>query len=142
MARARSRWIQPSRFRPGARAPEWLRALWPAATQPDAALPVSELSPFLENFLIDAGPCWSQGGRHRLPSGPWVEGEVTLEATAMTAAGQAVLLIERLGEAFEAKGATPQNPRENVPAHQRLNAEMQKKAILLHCVAEDLTGSL
>src|SRR5256885_1974822 len=86
--------------------PEWLRSLCPRVTAPDAPLPADQASPFLENFLVDAGDCWTAGGEGRTRSGPWVEQatdgtELTLEATALTAGGQAILLLERMGEVFE-----------------------------------------
>jgi hypothetical protein len=128
-------------------APTWLRQLSPASARPGDALPTGELSPVLENFLIDAEACWADGGARRIQSGPWVEttasgSELMLEATAMTAEGQPVLLLERLGDAYQVKQAVLQRARENVLSYQRLNSEMQKKEILLHCVAEDLTASL
>ena len=128
-------------------APGWLAALWPALAKSDGALPVADASPFLENFLIDAEECWRKGGAERAKSGPWIEqdgsgAEVELEATAMTANGQSILLLERLGEAFEAKKSVLQRARETVIAHQRLNSEIQKKEILLHCVADEMTAAL
>ena len=127
--------------------PAWLAALWPALENDEHLLPLAEASPFLENFLIDAEECWKKNGTDRAKSGPWIEQnddgvEVQLEATAMTAAGQPILLIERLGEAFEAKKTVLQRARETVIAHQRLNSEIQKKEILLHCVADDMTAAL
>ena len=120
--------------------PDWLARLWPGGELP----PVGE-APFLENFLIDAEGCWSAGGR--LESGPWVErdpagGEVHVEATALTAGGRACLLIERLGEAFESRVSILQKARETVIALQRLDTEIQKKEILVHCLAEDLSAGL
>jgi signal transduction histidine kinase len=128
-------------------APAWLVALWPALEKAEHHLPVGDASPFLENFLIDARECWEKGGAERAKSGPWIEqdgngAEVQLEATAMTAGGQPILLLERLGEAFEAKRTILQRARETVIAHQRLNSEIQKKEILLHCVADDMTAAL
>jgi signal transduction histidine kinase len=127
--------------------PVWLAALWPAIENNDHLLPLADASPFLENFLIDAEECWEKGGADRAKSGPWIEQnengvEVQLEATAMIAAGQPILLIERLGEAFEAKKTVLQRARETVIAYQRLNSEIQKKEILLHCVADDMTAAL
>ena len=125
--------------------PDWLRSIWPTLTTPDATLPGS--SPFLENFLIDARECWSAGGEKRVRSGPWVERtaagtEVSLEATALNAGGQAILLLERLGEVFEAKKSMLQKARETVIAYQRLNTEMQKKEILLNCISEEMNAAL
>jgi signal transduction histidine kinase len=123
--------------------PNWLRAIWPNVDSAGAELNASELSPFLDNFLVDAEECWRAGGDQRARSGPWVEQEgVQLEATALTVDGQSLLLVERLGEAFEAKKAMLQTARENVIAYQRLNSETQKKEILLHCVAEEMSGAL
>lgn len=129
------------------KAPGWLRELWPALEAPEADLPVADASPFFENFLIDAGECWRAGGDQRARSGPWIEqkasGEqVQLDATALAAGGQPMLLIERLGADFEAKKDVLQKARETVIAHQRLNSEIQKKEILLHCVADEMTAAL
>ncbi|HEV2841362.1 MAG TPA: HAMP domain-containing sensor histidine kinase [Chthoniobacterales bacterium] len=125
--------------------PDWLRSIWPTMTAPDATLPGN--SPFLENFLVDARECWAEGGEKRVRSGPWIEQtgdgtELSLEATALTAGGQAILLLERLGEVFEAKKSMLQKARETVIAYQRLNSEMQKKEILLNCISEEMNAAL
>ena len=127
------------------RPPEWLRDLWPQLAAPDAEL-IPEEDAFLQNFLIDAEACWNEGNR-RLRSGPWSEQTaegtpLQLEATALTADGRSLLLIERLGEEFAAKKNVLQKARETVIAYQQLNSEMQKKEIVLHCVAEDMTLAL
>ena len=121
--------------------------VWPAVASPGARLQPAEASPFLENFLFDAGECWEAGGSRRAESGPWVErdvhgAEVQLEATALTAGGRAMLLVELLGESYETKQSVLQKARETAIAYQRLNAEIQKKEILLHCLAEDLSAAL
>ena len=125
--------------------PDWVCSIWPTVTTPDATLPGS--SAFLENFLVDARECWIAGGEKRARSGAWVEqtadgGEVSLEATALTIGGQAILLLEKLGEVFEAKKSMLQKARETVIAYQRLNSEMQKKEILLHCISEEMNAAL
>lgn len=106
-------------------APEWLRRLWPAVGLPGAEFPAG-ISPFLENFLIDAKECWRVGGVQRINSGPWVEAdsqgvEVSLEATALNAGGRALLLLEQLGEEFEASKSVLQKARETLIAYQRLS---------------------
>jgi len=125
--------------------PDWVRSIWPGVTTPDATLP--DTSPFLENFLIDARECWNAGGDKRARSGAWTERttdgtELSLEATALTAGGRQILLIERLGEVFEAKKSMLQKARETVIAYQRLNSEMQKKEILLNCISEEMNAAL
>ena len=129
------------------KSPAWLRKLWPALKAADAELPVAEASPFFENFLIDAEECWTAGGEKRVHSGPWIEEmsggqSVELEASALTAGGQSLLLLKRLGAEFAAKKDVLQKARETVIAHQRLNSEIQKKEILLHCVADEMTAAL
>jgi signal transduction histidine kinase len=138
---------QPDAIRLHGKPPDWLRSIWPSLNAPDARLPVDQASPFLENFLVDAGDCWTAGGETRARSGPWIEQtadgtEVTLEATALSADGQAILLLERLGEVFEAKKSMLQKARETNIAYQRLNSEMQKKEILLSCIAEEMNSAL
>lgn len=127
--------------------PLWLRELWSSLTSEGDALPVADASPFLENFLIDAEDCWKQGDATRARSGPWIEqsankGEVSLEATALTIDGRGALLLERLSDAFEVKKSMLQKARETVIAYQRLNAETQKKEILLSCIAEEMNSAL
>ena len=126
--------------------PPWLRQLWPNLTSA-GELPLAEASPFLENFLITADGCLSHGGSTPSNSAPWIEQtpdgpEVSLEATALTVEGRAALLVERLGEIFEAKKSMLQKARENVIAYQRLNAETQKKEILTRYIAAKMTAAL
>jgi signal transduction histidine kinase len=128
-------------------APTWIQSIWPDLKTAGALLPLEKASPFLENFLVDASACWDKGGEARARSGPWIEQsadgtEITLEALALNAGGQAVLLLERLGEAFEAKKSMLQKARETVIAYQRLNSEMQKKEILLSCIADEMNAAL
>ena len=122
--------------------PEWLTQLWPGG-----ALPAGDASPFLENFMTDARECWSAGGDRRAESGPWIErdpanNEVPLRAIALTAGGRACLLIERLGEAYKASVSMLQMARDNVIMLHRLDGEIQKKEILVHCLAENLSAAL
>ena len=129
------------------KSPDWLNSIWPVLNAADALLPIEQASPFLENFLIDAGECWSASTEKRLRSGPWIERatdgtELTLEAIALNAEGQSILLLERLGEVFEAKKSMLQKARETVIAYQRLNSEMQKKEILLNCISEEMNAAL
>src|SRR5947207_409349 len=74
-------------LRAAAGPPAWLKELWPKVASGEDSL--GSVSPFLENFLIDADECWRTGGEKRTGSGPWVEQDahgqqVELEATALT----------------------------------------------------------
>ncbi len=91
--------------------------------------------------------CWAEGGDKRVRSGAWAEQaadgtDLSLEATALIAGGQEILLLEKLGDVFEAKKSVLQKARETVIAYQRLNSEMQKKEILLHCISEEMNAAL
>ncbi len=127
--------------------PGWLLALWPGLEAAGAQLPVEKASPFLENFLVDAEAHWKRGGHESLRSGPWIEQtpdgeERTLEATALSAGGQSLLLLESMGRAFEEKKSMLQKARDTVIAYQRLESEMQKKEILLSTIAEGMNATL
>ena len=137
----------PGQLRLEGTAPEWIQSIWPGLKTPGALLPLEKASPFLENFLVDASACWDKGGEARACSGPWIEqnargAEITLEAIALNAGAQAILLLERTGEAFEARKSMLQKARETAIAYQRLNSEMQKKEILLSCIAEEMNSAL
>ena len=111
----------------------------------EGELPISDVSPFLENFLIDAEECWRAGGEQRRRLGPWVEQGQTAQQRAVGSDcadrdGQPLLLIKRLGDDFEAKKMMLQKARETLIAYQRLNSEIQKKEILLHCVADEMSA--
>jgi len=128
-------------------APEWLCELWPCVNGPPGVVRLDECSPFLQNFLIDADVCWCQGGDHQARSGPWLEtggpgAGVHLEATALSSAGESLLLIQRLGTEFLGWHRQIQTAREKVVDQQRFQLEMQKKELLLHYLAEDLSAGL
>jgi hypothetical protein len=103
-------------------APDWLGRVWPTLASSSDAF--AEASPFLANFLTDAAACWT-AGTGRVRSGPWVEydrhgTEINLEATALTGGGRALLVIELLGEHFEATRSILQKARETMLSYQRL----------------------
>jgi hypothetical protein len=114
------------------RAPEWLSALWPQLADADGVLH-PETSPFLENFLVDAAACWQPEGGRRVSSGPWVEPDARgyehhLQATALLAAGRAILLIEEMGTAYEERTSILQKAHETALAYEQLQREEQALA--------------
>jgi PAS domain S-box-containing protein len=79
--------------------PDWFNAIYPDIPIGNKSLDPSELSPFLENFLIDATTFWNAHDQGQLASGPWVEvnalnQEHYLEATAVATKGPKILLVE------------------------------------------------
>lgn len=127
--------------------PPWLASLWPQVLMDKGFLVAAEFSPFLDNFLVDAVAYWKIGQGPGPASGTWIERndlgqEVALEARALNFNGQPVLLIEELGQRHRDRAATLQLAREAALAHERLNQEVQKKQILVHCVVNDLASQL
>lgn len=106
-------------------APKWLQELWPDLGPAGTEFPI-EVSPFLANFLVDATECWRANLDRQVRSGPWVEFdpkgvEYRLDATAIRASGCSMLLLERLGDDFEAFRAVLQRARETLIAYQSLS---------------------
>ena len=62
--------------------PAWLTTFWPGLGAGDEPLDAS-ISPFLENFLIDAEECWRAGGEQRACSGPGLNRTVQGELRAV-----------------------------------------------------------
>lgn len=129
------------------RPPQWLAQLWPSVARSGVMESVLEISPYLDNFMVDATAHWSSGKEGRARSGPWVEQDpdgnpVNLEATALTVGGASILLLEDLGESYEERRAMLQIAREKMLAYERLNSEIQRKEVLLHCIIHDMCSPL
>ncbi len=127
--------------------PAWFSWFYAEAAVIPANVRFDLTSPFLENFLIDAEQFWSAAQPGRLKSGSWEEkgpsgGEDHLEASALLLSGRKILLIELLGIAHEERRRLLQIAREKALLQHQFAKEIQKKEILLHCVAHDLVGLL
>jgi signal transduction histidine kinase/DNA-binding NarL/FixJ family response regulator len=108
---------------------------------------LAERIPFLESFLPDAEDCWNSGTDGRVESGSWIERapdgrEVALEASAFRLAEKRILLIRNPQRQFAEESGLLQKARESVLVHERLQREIQKKEIVLHCVIHDLSQPL
>lgn len=127
-------------------APEWLSRLLGTRPQPGQVVPLSEHSPFLEHFLDDARAHWDGTAEDHLRSGPFVQtlgaAELPLEAIALHADGQRLLLVQRLEEGFEERRHVLQAARSSQLEHEGLRREIQKKDLLLHCIVHDLNAPL
>jgi len=134
-------------FQLAAAPPAWLTTLWPQVTVENGFHSAMELSPFLDNFLIDASAFWETGSGKGPSSGTWIErnsvGHSTaLEATAFKFEDRSILLIEDLGRRHQERTATLQVARETALAYERLNQEIQKRQVLVHCVVNDMAAQL
>ena len=127
--------------------PEWCANIWDAVPSGGQPIRLSDKSPFLENFLVDAEEFWRALSPGSVNSGNWIErgaddGEIPLEASARTLDGKRILLLQNLSETFEQQQKWFQTARDSVLEHEKLLKEIQKKEILLHCIVHDLTQPL
>lgn len=105
-------------------------------------------SPFLENFLVDAGEFWKRATPGRLLSGPWSETTRAgrtweLEAAAVWLSnGRQLLVIQHVREEYTERVAVLQKARTAGLEYDRLQREVQEKEVLLHCVVHDLKAPL
>jgi len=107
-------------------APDWFKKFCPEASpESEAGNRLDTAGAFLEHFLAEAGTFWSNRESGRLRSGVWEETgpdgtSLELEASAVCFEGRNLLLIERLGIAFEEKRSLLQKGRDLRLAHHRL----------------------
>ncbi|MBX7221857.1 MAG: HAMP domain-containing histidine kinase [Blastocatellia bacterium] len=122
--------------------PDWFCRFYPGMVTGDTVKP-GESMQFLANFLVDAKDFWSGHESGQLKSGIWTEqpngtSELHLEATAVSLGSRKLLLIEFPKLAYEEKQKIIQKGRETVLDQHRYLREVQKKEILLYCLANDL----
>jgi signal transduction histidine kinase len=126
---------------------EWYREI---VCEKAAAEPTVQLAgrfPFLENFLVDAEEFWNSQSTGRAESGTWIEKaesgrELALEACALWLAGKRILFIQNPQQQYDERHRTLQTARDSLLEHERLQREIQKKEILLHCIIHDLSQPL
>src|SRR5271170_1731057 len=127
--------------------PEWLKELWELPERTDGEIAVAEKSAFLENFLYEADAYWNSNGKGPFQSETWVEkspagGEVPLEAIALRLDAKRVLALHSPEPQFQERVKLLQTARDSLLEHERLQREIQKKEILLHCIIHDLSQPL
>ncbi|MBK9259093.1 MAG: HAMP domain-containing histidine kinase [Polyangiaceae bacterium] len=127
--------------------PEWFRRLNLAMPRPSAPIRVECLFPFLEVFLPEAEKVWQEGGSRRADSDLWCETtadgeELPLEATAICAGPQRLLVITRRDELFRERRLLLQRARELRFTYDALSREIEQKDILMHCIVHDLASPL
>jgi signal transduction histidine kinase/DNA-binding NarL/FixJ family response regulator/HPt (histidine-containing phosphotransfer) domain-containing protein len=132
-------------------APDWFHWIWGEPGGEKKTLRLGDKSPFLENFLVAAHTFWSSRKKGALTSGLWVETlrdeigmpyEISLQATALQIGEQRVLSIKDQAETAAEETRILQTARDAQLLHERLQKEIQKKEILLHCIIHDLSQPL
>jgi len=128
-------------------APAWLMELWEIPQDSRAELPVARKSPFLESFLFEADAFWNSNTKGLRQSEIWVEKspsgtEIPLEAIALQWEGKRFLALHSPGPQFRERVQLLQTARNSLLDHEKLQREIQKKEILLHCIIHDLSQPL
>ncbi|MGB9467932.1 MAG: response regulator [Candidatus Acidiferrum sp.] len=127
-------------------APAWLNELWELPTH-NSEIAIAEKSPFLENFLFEADAFWDSNRKGVCQSETWVEKspagrEIPLEAIALQSEGRRYLALHSAEPQFQERVQLLQTARNSLLDHERLQREIQKKEILLHCIIHDLSQPL
>lgn len=122
--------------------PEWLTALLPPDTDPQAFQP-GQAFLFLDNFLVDARRFWRLQGAGMLKAGLWNESQEPgpgqwLDAFAVCLPGRDVLVLAQRESHHQEKRELLQKARQEVLAHQALIREIHHRDVLLHCLMHDL----
>ncbi len=110
--------------------PSWYRSLMGADQSYAAIINLTDTFPFLTYFLEDACQFWQTRQEHALKSGLWIEvdesgADIPLEASAISVAGQEILLIALSQTTYTEKSVLIQQGRENVLAQ---SAERKRAA--------------
>jgi signal transduction histidine kinase/CheY-like chemotaxis protein len=134
-------------FAPLSPAPAWLMELWEIPPGDQAEIPLAEKSPFLENFLQDADTFWASNSGGLCQSETWIEKspsgkEIPIQAVALWLDGKRYLALQSPEPQFRERAQLLQTARNSLLSHEKLQREIQKKEILLHCIIHDLSQPL
>jgi signal transduction histidine kinase len=125
----------------------WCRELFVGRIKEDGSFTLDGKAPFLENFLVDAEEFWNSSQAGTAESGSWIEKteeaqELAFEATALSLFGKRILVIQNPQKRYDEQYEVLQKARDTLLLHERLQKEIQKKEILLHCIIHDLSQPL
>jgi signal transduction histidine kinase/CheY-like chemotaxis protein len=127
--------------------PPWLTELWGVSPVDCERISIADKSPFLENFLYEADTFWNSGGKGVCQSETWIEKspsgkEIPLQAIALILDGKPILALQCPEPQFRDRLQLLQTARDSILEHEKLQREIQKKEILLHCIIHDLSQPL
>ena len=134
-------------FLPIAQLPDWFSEIWAGAGNASGPIPLSQQSPFLENFLLEAEEFWNSHASAACQSETWIEKsvsgrEIPVQAKALFLGGKRILVLFSPDSQFREQVRILQTARNALLDHERLAREIQKKEILLHCIVHDLSQPL
>ncbi len=128
-------------------APTWFVKLFPRLSLAGETASIAEVSPFLDNFILDANEFWNAAKLGACESGTWIEDigsgkRIPLAAKAVLSEGKKILALHSPDPQYSEQLRTLQAARNSLLEHERLLSEIQKKEILLHCIVHDLSQPL
>ncbi len=134
-------------FAPLSPPPTWLAELWGIPSDDRGGIPITEKSPFLEHFLFEADAFWNSNNQGLCQSETWIEKspsgrEIPVQAIALRLEGTRFLALHSPETEFQERVQLLQTARTSLLEHERLQREIQKKEILLHCIIHDLSQPL
>lgn len=110
----------------------WFAELLGAVRAVGARLSLRGASDYLDHFLFDAAELWMRSAPGRVRSGPWLEAQSSgerraLEAQALWLKNEGFLIIEHLGEAYDAQVRVLQNARDHLLKEEALEREVLRR---------------
>ena len=133
-------------------APEWFVSNYRESVKRKKKISPADYYPFLESFLVDAEWFWEKqpSNSNRFRSATWTEtdndgNEYHLEASAVFIKNDKILLIEKLGEAYEEKALIIQKAREKTlkleqlsRSHEQATEDVERVRGLYDTIKEEL----
>jgi len=133
-------------------APEWFMSNDRESVKRKKKISPADYYPFLESFFVDAEWFWEKQptNSNRFRSATWTEtdsegNEFHMEASAAVIKSNKILLIERLGEAYEEKALIIQQAREKIlelerlsRSHEQVTEDVERVRDLYDTIKEEL----
>lgn len=125
--------------------PDWLVFFLGNASPHPCAL--VDAFPYLSCFMEDAEQHWQTQQTTPLTSGIWIEidelgNELALEASALWGNGEAILLLQNLGEKYRQEVSHLQKLREGLLTQEKLENEVQKRTLKIKQREEEIAIKL
>jgi HD-GYP domain-containing protein (c-di-GMP phosphodiesterase class II) len=125
----------------------WFGALSGTVRGVGARLSLRGASDYLDHFLFDAAEFWRRGAPGRLRSGPWLEAQnggkrLALEAQALWHKNEPFLVLEHLGEAYEAQVRVLQSARDHLLKEEALEREVLRRTQSIRLREEEIAMRL
>jgi putative two-component system response regulator len=125
----------------------WFSGLLGTVPETGARLALRGASDYLDHFLFDAAEFWLGGRQGRMHSGPWLEAQSggdrpALEAQALLHQNDAFLILENLGEAYEAQVRVLQSARDHLLNEEALEREVGRRTQSIRVREEEIAMRL